>query len=491
MHSGNTVVIPATGWYNVNAQISYHVEGLDYEWLSEVVAAALYYNNVAKMAAGAWTFVIEGGSPQLTAILSDLVYFTVGDVVQVKAYQNSGAAINLSTGVLAPNIVLTSINGATGETGATGAIGPAGATGPQGVKGDQGDKGATGDTGAIGPTGLTGPAGPTGSTGPTGATGATGPKGDTGDPGGPPGPIGATGPAGPTGPQGLPGQSVSIAGNVPSSSNLTSLSPTVGTGYITTDTGHLWVYNGPNPNNSLTKWTDAGNVTGPPGPAGPTGPAVDVSTLVHKSGDTMTGYLSIPDPAAAAHALSKGFADLSYSLLGHTHTWGSITGKPSTFPPSSHDHDSRYYTQGEIDTKMGNKCNAADEGVNISNYTRGPSNNTYSRSVSGGGFFAVWMDNGNRFGRNVSSRKYKKNIRSHRVDPQKVLALRPVAYDRKDDSEVNAYGLIAEEVLEHLPEIVVWFDDEPDGLRYDLLAVALLEVVKNQEARIKALEGRL
>src|SRR4029077_20912096 len=137
-------------------------------------------------------------------------------------------------------------------------------------------------------------------------------------------------------------------GNVASSSNLTSLLPTIGSGYITTDTGHLWVYNGPNPNNSLSKWTDAGNVTGPPGPAGPTGPAADESLLVHKAGDTMTGYLSIPDQASAAHALSKVFADLSYSLLGHTHTWGSITGKPSTFPPSAHDHDSRYYTQGEI-----------------------------------------------------------------------------------------------------------------------------------------------
>jgi hypothetical protein len=442
------------------------------------------------MAAGAWTFVIEGGSPQLTAILSDLVYFTVGDIVQVKAYQNSGASIDLSTGVLAPNIALTSINGATGETGATGAVGPAGPTGAQGVKGDQGDKGATGDTGAIGPTGLTGPSGPTGSTGPTGATGATGPKGDTGDPGGPAGPTGPTGPAGPIGPQGVPGQSVSIAGNVASSSNLTSLLPVVGTGYITADTGHLWIYNGPNPNNSLSKWTDVGNVTGPPGPTGPAGPTVDVSTLVHKAGDTMTGYLSIPDPALDAHAASRGWAEDTYSHLGHTHTWTSITGKPSTFPPSSHDHDSRYYTQGEIDTKMGNKCNAADEGTNISNYTRGPSNNTYSRSVSGGGFFAVWMDNGNRFGRNVSSRRYKKNIRTHHIDPDAVLALRPVRYDRKDDSELNGYGLIAEEVLELVPELVVFFENEVDGLRYDLLSVALLDVVKQLDARLKLLEEK-
>ena len=101
---------------------------------------------------------------------------------------------------------------------------------------------------------------------------------------------------------------MSIVGDVATSTDLLTVvpAPTVGSGYIVSDTGHLWVYNGPSPNNSLTKWADAGNITGPPGPEGPVGPPVDVSTLVHKAGDAMTGYLSVPDPAADAHALSKG-----------------------------------------------------------------------------------------------------------------------------------------------------------------------------------------
>jgi hypothetical protein len=490
MHSGNTVVIPATGWYNIHAHVAFHVEGLDYEWLSELVAAAVYYNGSPKIAAGAWTFIVEGGSAQLNAILSELAYFTIGDVIQLKVYQNSGISIDLSTGVLQPHLAVTGINGAAGATGATGPIGLTGATGAQGVKGDQGDQGPAGATGAIGPTGLTGPQGPTGATGPIGPIGATGPKGDTGDPGGPEGPIGPTGPAGPTGPKGAPGQSVSIVGDVPTSTDLLLLAPIAGQGYITSDTGHLWVYNGPNPNNSLTKWTDAGNITGPPGPEGPPGPTVDTTTLIHKAGDSMTGYLSVPDPAADAHVVNKSFTDDTYASITHTHTWGQITGKPSTFPPSSHDHDGRYYTQSETDTKVGNKCNHDDEGVNISPYTRGPSNNTYSRSVSGGGFFAVWMDNNNRFGRNVSARKYKKNIRSHEIDPDAVLALRPVKYDRKDDSETDAYGLIADEVEQCVPELVVYFEDEVDGIRYDLLSVALLHVVKDLNARLQILERR-
>jgi hypothetical protein len=50
--------------------------------------------------------------------------------------------------------------------------------------------------------------------------------------------------------------------------------------------------------------------------------------------------------------------------------------------------------------------------------------------------------------------------------------------------------LIAEEVLELVPELVVFFENEVDGLRYDLLSVALLDVVKQLDARLKLLEEK-
>ena len=36
----------------------------------------------------------------------------------------------------------------------------------------------------------------------------------------------------------------------------------------------------------------------------------------------------------------------------HTHTWSVITGKPSTYAPSTHSHDDRYFTETEINTKI-------------------------------------------------------------------------------------------------------------------------------------------
>lgn len=36
--------------------------------------------------------------------------------------------------------------------------------------------------------------------------------------------------------------------------------------------------------------------------------------------------------------------------------WGGVTNKPSTFPPSAHNHDDRYYTETEMDGMLGAKA---------------------------------------------------------------------------------------------------------------------------------------
>lgn len=132
----------------------------------------------------------------------------------------------------------------------------------------------------------------------------------------------------------------------------------------------------------------------------------------------------------------------------------------------------------------------------------------WTNNVAGTEFYALWVgnDGGYHLGRNVSSIKYKENVTDATVAPEAVLNLRPVRYDRKPTTGPAApgtdapaevfpgakgeFGLIAEEVAQHVPEIVTKFQGEIDGVRYDLLAVALLEVVRHQENRIRALENR-
>jgi hypothetical protein len=107
--------------------------------------------------------------------------------------------------------------------------------------------------GTQGPVGPQGPLGPPGQTGPPGpASTVPGPVG----PPGPTGPIGGAGPVGPTGPPGPPGQAVTIIGSVPSApAGLPSTGNKNGDAYISTDTGHLWVWDG-------TAWVDAGPFVG-------------------------------------------------------------------------------------------------------------------------------------------------------------------------------------------------------------------------------------
>lgn len=113
--------------------------------------------------------------------------------------------------------------------------------------------------GPQGPPGEQGPTGPSGPTGPPGpASTVPGPPGNTG-PTGPTGPAGATGPSGPQGPPGPPGQAITIKGSVPSApTGLPPTGNTNGDAYISTDTGHIWVWNG-------TTWVDSGPIVAPGG----------------------------------------------------------------------------------------------------------------------------------------------------------------------------------------------------------------------------------
>lgn len=46
-----------------------------------------------------------------------------------------------------------------------------------------------------------------------------------------------------------------------------------------------------------------------------------------------------------------------------THDWASITGKPTSYPPSGHTHDDRYYTESEMNTKLGSKVDNSQDGA--------------------------------------------------------------------------------------------------------------------------------
>ena len=70
---------------------------------------------------------------------------------------------------------------------------------------------------------------------------------------------------------------------------------------------------------------------------------------------------------SVSHATTAGSAGSANSV-----SWGNVSGKPSTYAPSSHTHDDRYYTESEMNTKLNAK--AASDIVTISSTQ--PTSNT-------------------------------------------------------------------------------------------------------------------
>ena len=91
-----------------------------------------------------------------------------------------------------------------------------------------------------------------------------------------------------------------------------------------------------------------------------------------------------------------------------------------------------------------------------------------------------------------SARKYKKNIQALSDNFQKILKANPKSFVYKRDGE-KGIGYIAEDFDETgLKDLVVYDKDgKPDGIKYDKIPVYILEIVKEQQKRIEALEAKV
>jgi len=205
-------------------------------------------------------------------------------------------------------------------------------------------------------------------------------------------------------------------------------------------------------------------------------------------------------------------ADGSWVQLGsQSVAWENVGAKPTTYDEATEKWDPRPHSHSgsEVTSAVANATNAveATHAAQADGSQYGWTNN-----VAGTEFYALWVgnDGGYHLGRNTSSIKYKTNVRSAGdvrpgMDPRRILKLRPVVYDRKPTLEVlpdgtegprrvypgrtNEYGLIAEETLPHVPEIVTYFEGKIDGIRYDLLAVAAIPLLQEQDREIQELRA--
>lgn len=103
---------------------------------------------------------------------------------------------------------------------------------------------------------------------------------------------------------------------------------------------------------------------------------------------------------------------------------------------------------------------------------------------------AVLIDSAGQLGTVSSSIRYKDNVRDMDEDSNLIYCLRPVTFNYKKFPDSKEYGLIAEEVAEVLPELVVYKDGEPETVKYHILCNLLLNEIQKLEKRVTELEGR-
>lgn len=160
-------------------------------------------------------------------------------------------------------------------------------------------------------------------------------------------------------------------------------------------------------------------------------------------------------------------------------------------------------SSGSDNIYIGN-TGASSESGQIRIGTFGSQNGAVIQGIYGGAIagLGVVINSGGRLGTTPSSRRFKENIRDIDAESEGLMSLRPVAFQYKrqiDPSGLAQYGLIAEEVAEIYPEMVVYdAHGRPETIRYQLLDPLLLNEVQKQhriaEAQrfeIEELKGRL
>jgi hypothetical protein len=103
------------------------------------------------------------------------------------------------------------------------------------------------------------------------------------------------------------------------------------------------------------------------------------------------------------------------------------------------------------------------------------------------------IDSAGQLGTQSSSRRFKHDIKPMERSSEAVLALKPVTFHYKsDNTDRPEFGLIAEEVAQVNPELVVRdADGQVYTMRYEAVNAMLLNEFLKEHNKVKDLESRL
>jgi hypothetical protein len=249
--------------------------------------------------------------------------------------------------------------------------------------------------------------------------------------------------------------------------------------------------------------------------------------------DTWRGIDDTPVDGQTSESITSNWAydHLNSTTAHHTNTWRPVYDSSSSSTVDSisrkglldHEGTTHGGGSGTVSSGTSNRFAYYSGSTTVTSansssspaylYTTGiwaTSSSIYLAGIgSGAGTDLIGSGGSNLVKLSSSSRRYKEDIIDLAIDTSKVYDLVPKTFKWKDSEEPTLtedgeldfdtmetiigetdFGLIAEEVHEVLPELVIYNTaNEPDAVRYKTIAVLLIEEMKKLKDRIEVLEG--
>lgn len=226
--------------------------------------------------------------------------------------------------------------------------------------------------------------------------------------------------------------------------------------------------------------------------------AIGVRALMNTTGNNnvATGYQALYANTSGVENTAVGYQALDSSTGNRNTAIGRLAGADATTGD-----DNIFVGSGALGLS-GDTNTIRIGGTTSATPGAGQQSRTFIAGIRGittfsGDTVPVLIDAIGQLGTTSSSRAVKQDV--HDVGPlaEHLLELRPVVFRYKqhvanDPDTPLEFGLIAEEVAEIFPELVVYArDGKPETVKYHLLSSLLLELLQRQQVQIDQLEARL
>ena len=217
-----------------------------------------------------------------------------------------------------------------------------------------------------------------------------------------------------------------------------------------------------------------------------------------KSGGSYAGWIGSIGSGAILMHYGTSPSSSAYPRAAMSSTAGTLSGTASSGYSANTDGTntiagtSRFFNSVQVDQSItAGSAGSLFEFLSSSGNVR--VSQTYSQSVSGR---AMQISSAGLYGTTASTRRKKHEIASYTIDSSALLNLDVKTFKyipEIDEAQSVQYGFIAEEAQELGLDELIQYDSTgiPDYFAYEKLPIFLLQLIQEQDARIKALEAQL